>query len=311
MSDMASMPMSMPMPLPFTWGRITTFDISWITTALLVLVLILYLFGARRYPTCTSGSKWSRKRTLSFVAGIICVFLATQSVLGVYEMTLYTDHMIQHLLLVMIAAALFAMAAPLELACTTLPGAVGRGFKKAVDSKIGEFLGYPAVGFILYAIFIPLTHLTSLFNLMLSQMWVHHLVQFAFVMIGYLFWRPVVAIEPSRHPLSPGLRMIYLALAVPVDTFTGLALVMSDHELFSTYTSMHRTWGPSLLTDLKTGGAVMWIGGDFLMLLAIFPIAFFWMRDEDSKIDDLDARLDAERLAAGLPFTRHEMHPHD
>jgi putative copper resistance protein D len=167
-----------------------------------------------------------------------------------------------------------------------------------VDSKAGEVVGHPIFGFLAYAVFIPATHLTSIFNDMLLHMWVHRLEQVGFLLIGYLFWRPVVGIEPSRHPLAPGLRLVYLALAVPIDTFTGLALVMSGHIEFSAYAAQHRTWGPSILSDIKTGGALMWIGGDFLMLLAMIPVAYLWMKDEESKTAELDARLDAERAAA-------------
>jgi putative copper resistance protein D len=302
MNDMSSMQMAPP----FEWGHVTTFTFSWVICGALVLVTGIYLAGVRRYPSLEDGRRWSIKRTVSFIGGIVVVFLATQSVVGVYDMTLFTDHMIQHLMLIMVAAGLFAMGAPLELATTTIPGSLGRGLNRLVSSRVGEIIGHPVFAFLAYAFFIPVTHLTSLFNLMLSHMWIHHLEQIGFLLVGYLFWRPVVAIEPSRHPLAPGLRIIYLALAVPVDTITGLALVMTNHEVFSTYASMHRTWGPSLVTDLRTGGAIMWIGGDFLMLLAMIPVAFVWMRDEDSKVDDLDARLDAERAAAGLPFTRDD-----
>ena len=307
MNDMGSM----PMPPPFTWGQVTTFSFSWATTLLLVALGGLYLLGARRYGTIAGKGPWSTKRTVSFLGGILLVFIATESVVGVYDMTLFADHMVQHLLLVMIAAGMFAMGAPLELACTTIPGSLGTFVNRIVDSKVGEVIGNPIFGFLAYAVFSPLTHLTSLFNLMLSHMWVHHLELFGFIVVGYLFWRPVVAIEPSRHPLAPGLRIVYLALAVPVDTITGLALVMTNHEVFSTYTAMHRTWGPSLVADLQTGGGIMWIGGDFLMLLAMIPVAYLWMRDEDRKGNDLDARLDAERAAAGLPFTRHESNAND
>jgi cytochrome c oxidase assembly factor CtaG len=73
---------------------------------------------------------------------------------------------------------------------------------------------------------------------------------------------------------------------------------MSGHIEFSAYAAQHRTWGPPILSDIKTGGALMWIGGDFLMLLAMIPVAYLWMKDEESKTAELDARLDAERAAA-------------
>ena len=291
------MSQNMAMPAPFSWGHLWLW--SWSISILLALAaaVVLYVVGARRWKAL-KGVAWSRKRLLCFFVGIAGVFFSTQWVPGVYDMTLFSAHMVQHLGLVMFSAAFFAMAAPLELATETLPGTVGRVFRSVVDSRLGEVVGHPIFGFVAYAVFIVVTHLTSLFNQMLLHMWVHRLEQVGFLFVGYLFWRPVVGIEPSRHPLAPGLRLVYLALAVPVDTFVGLALVMSGHIEFNAYLAQHRTWGPSVLGDIKTGGALMWIGGDFLMLLAMIPLAVMWMRDEESKTAELDARLDAERAAA-------------
>jgi cytochrome c oxidase assembly factor CtaG len=287
----------MDMPPAFSWSHLDQVAFSWWTTILILLAGALYLLGVARYQRA-AGAPWSRKRTASFLGALVVILVATESVVAVYDMTLFTSHMVQHLLLIMVAAALIAMSAPLELALATIPGAPGRWLNEAAGSKFGEILGHPITGLLLYAIFIPATHLTSLFNLMLTHMWVHHLEQFGFLVVGYLFWRPVVAIEPTRHPLQPGLRLVYLALAVPIDTFTGLALAMSGHEMFHAYTTQTRTWGGSLIGDLHAGGAVMWIGGDFLMLLAMIPVAVEWMRDEERKAIEIDAQLDAERAAA-------------
>ena len=286
----------MQMPGPFSWGRIDVVLWSWTISLALLAALVLYLLGARAWRA-RKGVTWSARRTASFAIGLAVVWFATQGVPGVYDMTLFTAHMVQHLLLIMVAAGLFAMGAPLELALGAVPGVAGKGLHRIVDSKLGEVIGHPIFGFVAYAVFIPATHLTSIFNLMLQHMWVHRLEQLGFLAVGYLFWRPVVGIEPSRHPLQPGLRLVYLALAVPIDTFTGLALVMSGHVEFSAYAAQGRNWGPSILSDIKTGGALMWIGGDFLMLMAMLPIAFAWMRDEERKTVELDARLDAERAA--------------
>ncbi len=288
----------MSQPAPFAWSHIGTTAFSWVGLAILVAAGLLYVAGTVRWTTSHPGAPWSVKRTVCFLAGLVIVLVATESVVGVYDMVLFSDHMIQHLLLIMVAAGFLAMGAPLELALGTLPGRLGRGLNAAADSKAGEMLGHPIVGFGLYAVFIPVTHLTSLFNLMLTHMWVHRAEQVGFLLIGYLFWRPVVAIEPAKHRLAPGLRLVYLALAVPVDTFTGLALAMSGHEMFPAYSTMGRNWGGSLVDDLHTGGSLMWIGGDLLMMGAMIPIAVLWMRDEEAKARVIDAQLDAEAIAA-------------
>jgi putative copper resistance protein D len=293
---------TMNLPPPFAWSHLDRIAFSWWTTGLLVIAALLYLAGVAAYRR-TTGTRWSAKRTVSFLSALVVILVATESVVAVYDMTLFTAHMVQHLMLIMVAAGLLAMGAPLELALTTTPGTPGRWLRAAAGSKVGEVLGHPATGFALYAIFIPATHLTSLFNLMLTHMWVHHLEQVGFLVVGYLFWRPVVAIEPTRHRLVPGLRLVYLALAVPIDSFTGLALAMSGHEMFHPYTTQHRTWGGSLIGDLHAGGAVMWIGGDFLMLLAMIPVAVEWMRDEERKAVEIDAQLDLERANAAAATT--------
>ena len=197
----------MDMPPAFSWSHLDRIAFSWWTTILILLAGAIYLLGVARYERAT-GAAWSRKRTVSFLGALVLILVATESVVALYDMTLFTAHMIQHLMLIMVAAGLIAMAAPLELALATVPGAPGRWLNEAAGSKVGEILGHPITGLLLYAIFIPATHLTSLFNLMLTHMWVHHLEQFGFLVVGYLFWRPVVAIEPTRHPLQPGARHV-------------------------------------------------------------------------------------------------------
>jgi putative copper resistance protein D len=86
-------------------------------------------------------------------------------------------------------------------------------------------------------------------------------------------------------------------LAVPVDTFTGLTLVSASGEWFHPYYAVHRMWGPSLVGDLHIGGAIMWVGGDTLMVLAMIPVVVQWLRYENEKAALLDAELDAAEAA--------------
>jgi len=280
-----------PIPPPFSWSHLWQWHLGWVPCVLLFGALACYLIGVARTPS------WSTARTTSFVAGIVVTFLATQSVIGVYDMVLFTDHMVQHLLLIMVAAPLFAAAAPLDLASASLHGAAKRRMDDFIDGPVGSVVLHPAFGFIAYAGFIPLTHLSAIMNLTMEHLWLHHVEQIAFLVVGYLFFRHVVGIERGPRALHPGLRLVYLMAAVPIDTFTGLALAMSSHNPFPVYDVVHRTWGPSVLSDVHTGGALMWIGGDFLMLLAMIPATVAWVRFEEAHTKELDAKLDALRDA--------------
>jgi putative copper resistance protein D len=83
--------------------------------------------------------------------------------------------------------------------------------------------------------------------------------------------------------------------AVPVDTFTGLALMMSNHLPFNGYlaTTPMGTSTSAALANVHLGGAIMWIGGDALMLLACIPIVVQWVRWETKEAKRTDAELDA------------------
>jgi cytochrome c oxidase assembly factor CtaG len=281
-----------PIPGPFQWSHLWQWHLGWVPCILLGVALGLYLSGVARVPS------WSPGRTASFVAGIVVTFLATQSVLGVYDMVLFSDHMVQHLLLIMVAAPLFAASAPIDLASTALRGAAKRWVDGFVDGPVGGIVLHPAFGLLAYAIFIPATHLSSIMNDTMSHLWLHHLEQIAFLVVGYLFFRHVFGLERGPRPLHPGLRLVFLMVAVPVDTFTGLALTQSSHNPFPVFATYHRDWGPTVLSDIHLGGAIMWIGGDMLMLLAMIPATVLWVRYEDRRTKELDAELDAVQHAA-------------
>ena len=240
----------------------------------------LYVWGVLRANRMDPDRRWSVRRTISFLGAMGLVFVAVELVIGVYDDTLFYDHMVQHLILIMVAAPLIAMGAPLELLVRATTGSVQRVVNRALDSPVANVVGHPITGFALYAVLIPAVHLTGLYDTMLTNEFAHDNEHLFFLIVGYLFWRPVVAIEPSRHPLTPTLRLVYLMLALPVDTFSGLVLLSTNHEMFSSYLGTHRTWGPSLLGDLHIGGTIMWAAGDSLIALAMILVIASWLRDD-------------------------------
>jgi cytochrome c oxidase assembly factor CtaG len=293
-------PLSADAPPPLDWSRLGTTHLGWVPSILLLAAAGLYLWGAGRVRRA-EGAPWSFRRTAAFLAGLVITFVAVEAVIGAYDDQVFYDHMTQHLMLVMLAGPLFAMGAPLDLLQRASSGRARLVIDAGLGSRLAELVGHPITSFILYAVLIPLTHLTSFYNYTLSNDLVHDTEHIAFLVVGYLFWRPVVGIEPSRHPLSPALQLLYLALAVPVDTFSGLALTATNHELFSFYNTFTRTWGPSRLTDLHIGGSIMWVGGDTLMFIAMIPVAVRWVRSEEERTRELDAELDRLEAERGNP----------
>src|SRR5207244_5231312 len=98
-----------------------------------------------------------------------------------------------------------------------------------------------------------------------------------YLAVGYALLLPVFGAEPIRWRLSHPSRQFLLVLTMPIDSFTGLILVQTSHPLYPTL-HLHRDWGPNQVQDLQGAGAVMWIGGDGLMLVMMLLAAVAWVR---------------------------------
>src|SRR6204780_2397423 len=120
----------------FSWHDWNQWHPGVLPLLIMFVALMFYMFAAQRVPN------WSAKRTVSFLAGLIVTFIATQSVIGVFDMEYFSDHMIQHLLLIMVAAPLFALSAPLDLAYD----AGGDRIRRFLDGRFMTLITQPLVG---------------------------------------------------------------------------------------------------------------------------------------------------------------------
>jgi putative copper resistance protein D len=285
---------------PLSGSQFFTSQFDFVPVAMIVVAAGLYLWGVRRNNALHPRHPWPVGKTIAWFGALVTTGVGIFSFVGVYDGELFWDHMVQHLLLIMVAAPLFAIASPLRLAWNSTSGTAHLVVTEALRSRVATFLGNPIVAFILYAVVIPVSHLTVWYNYTLTQENVHNAEHLVFLLVGYLFWRQIFGNDPNVHRLHPALQFFYLFLAIPIDTFTGVSLSGATHELFPAYFATHRAWGPSLVTDLHVGGDIMWVVGDTLMLWPMIPVALRWMHLEERKAVRIDRELDeqARREAA-------------
>jgi cytochrome c oxidase assembly factor CtaG len=284
-----------PLP-PLVGHQFSSTQFSFVPVAMLVAALVLYLWGVRRNNALHPRHRWPIGKTVAWVSALLTTGIAICSFVGVYDGELFWDHMVQHLLLIMVAAPLFALGSPLDLAWRATSGTAHLVVTEALRSPVAKFFVHPAVAFVLYAVLIPVSHLTTWYNLTLQHESIHNAEHLAFLVVGYLFWRQIFGSDPNAYRLHPALQFFYLFLAIPIDTFTGLSLAGASHEMFPAYFATHRTWGPSYVTDLHAGGSIMWVVGDTLMLWPMIPVALRWMHMEERKAVRIDRELDAQGL---------------
>lgn len=284
-------------PPALSGGRFASMKFPIVPVVLIVGACFLYVLGVRRFNRITLRHSWPIYRTVSFIAGLIAISIAIMSFIGVYDDVLFWDHMVQHIILVMVAGPLLAIGSPFALMARATRGSSAHSWiVRILRAPLSRFIGSPLVAFVLYAIVIPISHLTSFYNLTLTNEPAHNFEHLMFVVVGYLFWRQIYGVEPVVHRLHYGMKLIFLFLAVPVDTFTGLALTQTNHEIFPAYLAMHRTWGPSLVEDLHIGGTIMWVFGDSLMTLGMAPVARQWFHAEERRAVRIDRELDRQEL---------------
>jgi cytochrome c oxidase assembly factor CtaG len=268
---------------PFGWqAAVTVWQFAPIVTAAVAILAALYLWGVLRVARRHPARPWPAWRTGMFFAGLAVIVLATESGIGSYDDVLFWDHMVQHLMLIMVAPVLLIFGQPITLLLHASRNPLHTWAKRIVRSPVASFLTWPVFGVVAYAFAVMAAHLTNLANLVETNQTLHNAEHVAFLVVGYLFFLPIIGTEPIRWRLSYPVRFIILVLVMPVDTFTGLMLGYGTAASPGVPSGPRPAWAPDPVADLHTGGAVMWVGGDALMFGLMMLVFLMWSMDERS-----------------------------
>ena len=253
----------------------------------------------RRVATRHPDHPHPRWRSAAFLGGLAILAIALTSPIEAYEGALFSVHMLQHMLLELVAAPLLLLGAPATLALRAAAPSVRARLLAVLHSRVVTVLSFPLLAWVLFAAVNWGWHFSSLYDQALETPWLHDLQHVTFLGAALLFWWPVVAADPARWRLPHPVRLFYLFLAMPQNSFLGIALMSAPASLYPHYTTNVRDWGPTPVVDQSIGGMLMWVGGDVVFLLAMGLVVAAWVRHEDRRTARADARDDA-RLA-GLP----------
>lgn len=213
----------------------------------------------------TAQSRWPRRATMSWLAGVAVLLVSVHSSIEVYGHTLLWVHMIQHLLLIMVVPVLLIWGQPVRLF-----------WQRAPSGRLARWLTFPVFTLGLYTAVLVITHLTGFPEAMATQPGVHHLEQVLYLVSGYLLFWPLAGGEVSPWPIPHIVRFALLALAMGADTLVGVALMLTSRPLAPSTALMRPGWGPSLLDDQNWSGAIMWVAGDGLMMLLMLAVVAQW-----------------------------------
>ena len=257
---------------PVLQAVLRSWSIPPMATFALVLTLLTYLRGAwllRRagYPYLPA---W---RMGSFALGLFTLWFALASPLDTLSPFVLTAHMVQHMILMMVAPPLILLGEPLIPIVRGMPRFAAREFAGPflnwpVAGRIGLALTNPAVALLLMGVAMFAWHIPGPYELALrSNAW-HQVEHACFFFASIIFWWPVVQPWPSRAQWPRWAMVPYLLIADLQNTVLSAALVFSDKILYPSYASAPSLLGLTPQEDQAAAGAIMWVAGS---LAFIFP----------------------------------------
>lgn len=258
----------------------------------------------RRHP----GSPVPFVRTAAFLGGLAAIAVALMSGVERYDTTLFSVHMVQHLVLMLVAAPLLALGAPItQLLRVASPEVRQRWILPILHSGPVSVIGHPLVTWLIFTGVLWFAHFSPLFDLALRDPFIHDLEHGLFLAAALLFWWPVVGLDPSPHRMGYPARIGYVLLQMPFSSFLAMVVLFADTPLYSFYAALGAPYGITAVADQQLAAGIMWFIGDVTLIGAILLIVAAWMRDEERKTPAADRRDDlrrqqvvrnAERLAA-------------
>jgi putative copper resistance protein D len=266
---------------------------------LLVTAAALYVWAARTVGRGRPGGRWPRRFTASFLTGLGLVWIVLLGPIGAYDDTFFWAHMVQHIVLMMLAAPLLLLGAPVLLILRVASRDVRRRYVLPVlRSRIVTALSNPYVGWLLFGGVLVGTHFSPFFEYSLGHPLVHEYVEHPLYLgAALIFYYPLLAGNPGPNRAAPALRAISLFLMMAPETMTGFFIYASRYLLYPFYATAPRPFGPDALTDQQLAGALMW-GGSMLIDSVWVAIAVLeWLHSEERR----SHRIDLETLASMTP----------
>lgn len=262
------------------WGG----DISVVAGVFFLEVVYLLSVGPlrRRYP---DSSEVSTRRIVVFSLGLWAIFFALYSPLDqLSDHYLFSAHMVQHLLLVLVGPPLMLMGVPgwMLRPLLRIPGVF----------SLARVLTFPVLAALLFNIVFAIWHVPAIYEAGLNNISVHIFQHLTFIATGVIMWWPVLSPMKELPRLPYAGQVLYLfVLSVP-PAIVGALITFADGILYETYAAAPEIWGISPEADQQIGGVIMKLPG-FLIFVAAAGIIFFSWAAKEEERDRLEA---AQRL---------------
>ena len=239
----------------------------------LALAAGIYMHGWLRLHRQRPQS-FTAGRLAAFLSGLAAIAVALESPLHALGAQLLQAHMLQHLLLTMVAPPLLWFGAPLLPMLQGLPRYIlrtcaGPLFACPPLMHICQWLVRPPVAWVVFVGSTWAWHTPAFYERALASEFWHYAQHICFLATALAFWWPVVQPWPSRPVVPPWGIVLYLIMADLQNTVLSAWLVFAERLVYPSYEAVPRLWGISALDDQAAAGAIMWVAGSVAFLIPV------------------------------------------
>jgi putative membrane protein len=250
---------------------------------------ILYFLGSRRTVTPARTVREQRWRSICFYTALVVLAIALASPLERLSQQLFWAHMVQHVLLLVVAPPLIMVARPWVRLWRSVPlsgrrslaRALVKGQRAAPLRWGARELGRPLPSFVLFSTVLLGWHVPALFDATLRSSALHALEHTLFFGTALLFWKQVIHSPPLRTSLSAPGRVGYVIGAMVVSWLLAVVLALAPSPLYPFYAhELSRPGGISELADQQLAAGIMWVPGSITFVIVIFAYVHRWLTPE-------------------------------
>jgi len=269
------------------WKLYPSFMVGWLLFAALYFLCIGPLRS--RFPGSAPASK---RQVASFSAALLAMVLSLQGPLHeLSDYFLFSAHMVQHLVLILVMPPLLLAGIPDWLLRPAIQVRPVRAVARA--------LTLPLVAFALNNVIFLAWHFPGPYDVMMRDHGIHVAMHLTIMVTGVIMWWPVMSPLPELPRIAPPLQMVYLFL-VGIPMMVSAALItFSANALYSWYVEAPRIFALSALDDQRLGGVIMWVPGGLVLWVAITAVYFRWTHREVAE-DEAGVRIRPPATRAGL-----------
>ena len=268
----------------------------------LVIFAVLYTRGLRLLWDEHVGRGIRRWEAASFAIGWLVTALALLSPLHALSEQLFSAHMVQHELLMVVAAPLLVVGRPLVPMLWAFPSAarrrIGRVGRRRGLKSAWHFMSLPLVAFFIHGAAIWLWHVPTLFQATLTSDAVHALQHLSFLGTALLFWWTIIqghAPGGRARAVSFGVAVLLLFGTALHSGALGALLTFSRGVWYPVYANAAAAWRVTPLEDQQLAGLIMWIPATFAYLVAALTLFASWLRASEERVHEGELTRAAER----------------